>query len=397
MHVVFVQFGDYAEAERRFAAGGKEMYYAQRSSVTFVATLVQRFGEVTVLTLAGERPEERLPSGVRTLGIELYPRGGRSRALHVVRALERLAPDNLILGTPSMGVLTWALMRRVRVLPLFFDSFQAVGWKARARYRVLGRLLSTRNVEWVANHSLAASLDLVRIGVDSAKVLPFDWSPQAAPPSFAPKAAPDGDVFRLIYVGMLAESKGIGDVLEAVAELRARAGGRWSLTVVGRENQEITKRAADLHLGDGVQFRGLVPHDDIVPLMHEHDAVLVPSRHEYPEGLPATIYEGLCSRSPLVVSDHPMFRLKIQDRVNGVVFRASDVASLVQSLQQLRDDRDLYARLSRQAEETVRDYFCPLKYENLISAFLEGPEQARRQLSEFSIGTGRYGVTNPVI
>jgi len=391
-----VQFGDYGEAERRFSAGGKETYFAQRSTVTFVATLVQRFGEVTVLTVGADRPDERLPSGVRTMGVELYPRDGGSRALHVIRALERVAPDHMILVTPSLALLTWALLRGVRVLPMFFDSFRAPGWKVRARYHALARLLSLRKIEWVANHSLAAALDLVRIGIDPAKVLPFDWPSQGVPRSFPAKVAPTNDVFRLIYVGMLSESKGTGDLLRAVAELRRRDSGRWSLTVVGRQDPEMTKLAADLRLGDAVHFQGLVPNEEILPMMHDHDAVVVPSRHEYPEGLPATIYEGLCSRSPLVVSDHPMFRLKIRDGVNGLVFRASDVPSLVDVLQRLRNDPDLYARLSGDAEEAVRDYFCPLKYEQLISAFLEGPEKARIQLADFSIGSGRYGVTNPV-
>ena len=42
--------------------------------------------------------------------------------------------------------------------------------------------------------------------------------------------------------------------------------------------------------------------------MSAHDIVIVPSRHDYPEGLPMTIYEALAMRTPLVVSDHPMIK-----------------------------------------------------------------------------------------
>lgn len=37
--IVFVQFGDYAEAVQRFAAGGKENYYAQKYTVDYMAGL----------------------------------------------------------------------------------------------------------------------------------------------------------------------------------------------------------------------------------------------------------------------------------------------------------------------------------------------------------------------
>jgi glycosyltransferase involved in cell wall biosynthesis len=390
VRVVFVQYGDYAEAERRLAAGGKETYYAQRFTVGFVATLVNRFEEVTVVTIGGDRPDERLPSGVRTLGVELYPEGRRPRSLQLILALERLRPDQLILMTPVPTVLAWALARRVRVLPMFFDSFHAAGWKARARYALLARLLSFKKIEWVANHNLAASLDLVRIGLDPAKVVPFDWPVLFTPAQLPAKLPPTGDSFRLMYVGLLTEPKGVGDLIDAVGELRARGGARYSLTIVGRENPEIAKRAADLQLGDLVQLRGLIPHDDIIPMMRDHDVVVVPSRHEYPEGLPATIYEGLCSRSPVLVSDHPMFRLKIKDGVSGVVFRAGDPRALADGIERLRNDRALYARLSRNAEDAARDFFVPLKYDGLISAFLSGTAEANAQLAPLSIGSGRY-------
>ena len=47
--------------------------------------------------------------------------------------------------------------------------------------------------------------------------------------------------------------------------------------------------------------------------MHAADAVLVYLRHAYGEGLPVTIYLGFASRTPLVVSDHPMFVAYLRD------------------------------------------------------------------------------------
>jgi len=41
--------------------------------------------------------------------------------------------------------------------------------------------------------------------------------------------------------------------------------------------------------------------------MRSADAIVIPSRHEYPEGLPLTIYEALAARTPIVASDHQCF------------------------------------------------------------------------------------------
>jgi len=391
VRVAFVQFGDYADAERRFAAGGKETYYAQRFSVDYVASLARRLEDVTVLCVGADRLEERLPSGVRTLGIELYPPRRRSRHLGLLRALERLRPEALILMTPVASVLGWALARRVRTLPMFFDSFHASGWKSRAHNALLARLLSLDSIEWVSNHNLAAALDLVRIGVDPKKVLPFDWPAFNNPADLSPKAAPHGKVFRLVYVGMFDDSKGAGDLLEAFRLLRTRSGASWSLTFVGREVPEFRDRVARLGVGDAVEFRGLIAHEEVIPTMRAHDAVIVPSRHEYPEALPLTIYEAFCSRSPVVVSDHEMFRFKTQDAVNVLVFEAGNVVALAGALERLRADAELYERLSRNGEDAARDFFCPLKYDVLISAWLRGPQGARSELARFSLENTSHG------
>jgi glycosyltransferase involved in cell wall biosynthesis len=390
MRLAIVQYGDYAEAERRFAAGGSETYYAQRQTVEFIAGLTERCQQVTVLTLFGDRPQERLESGVHSLGVELYPKGRRPRHLRLLRELERLRPDHLVLATPEPLVLAWALARRVRTLPLFADSFRSANVKARVKHAVLAGLLSLPQFEWVSNHNLAASLELVRIGVDPAKVVPFDWPVIATPSDSPPKRAPAGDAFRMIFVGQISEAKGVGDLLAALRLLRGRPGPQWSATLVGREDPALEQRAREWGMGESVRFCGIVPHERVIALMREHDAVVVPSRHDCAEGLPMTIYEGLCSRTPLVVSDHPMFRLKVRDGIGAMVFRAGDPSSLAACLERLQGDPDLYGRLSTSGEQAASGYFTPLKYDSLISAWLESSRTARVKLAPYSIASGRY-------
>jgi glycosyltransferase involved in cell wall biosynthesis len=396
MRLVMLQYGDYADAAERFASGGQETYYGQRYTVDFVRELAAKVDDVTVLNFSKDQPEKRLPSGVRSMGVQLYPAGQRSRHLALLRALASLKPTHLIVGAPMPLVLGWAMARGIRTLPLFADSFHATGLKARLVHGGLSVLLGNRRFEWVSNHNLAASLDLVRIGVSPNKVIPFDWPALLTPSARPPRTGwSGGDSFRIIYVGMVNELKGVGDLIAAIQLLNREGGVNHTLSVVGSHDGAMGRLADSLGVAGQVHFLGRVPHDQIVPLMAEHDAVVVPSRHEFPEGLPMTIYEGYCSRTPLVVSDHPMFRLKVRDRFSALMFPARDAQALAARVRELRTDGALYAALSRNAEEAASQHLCPLKFHELISRWLSGTPEDRRVLESYTLASGRYGTLDP--
>jgi glycosyltransferase involved in cell wall biosynthesis len=304
VHVVFVQFGDYRDAVARFGRGEEETYYAQRYSVEFVATLA-RTKPVSVVCLNSAEHDEMLANGVRSCGLRLYREHGQ---LEVLRLLSRLQPTHVVLAAPIPAVVAWAIATRRRLLPIFADSFDTRRPGARLRHWALSRLLRSSSITIVANHNVNASRGLVRLGVPASKVVPWDWPPQHTPHGVAPKSGrARADAVRALFVGSVTEDKGVGDAIEAVASLRAR-GLDARLTVIGqgRDSSALESRARALGLRDVVEFRGRTSNEEALEAMRLHDVVLVPSRHSYPEGLPMTIYEAFCSRTPLVVSDHPM-------------------------------------------------------------------------------------------
>jgi glycosyltransferase involved in cell wall biosynthesis len=123
--------------------------------------------------------------------------------------------------------------------------------------------------------------------------------------------------------------------------------------------------------------------------MNAGDVVVVPSRHEFPEGMPMTIYEGLSSRSPVAVSDHPMFRGRVVDRESVVVFRASSPSSLFETVRDLAADPGLYARLSAGAAATCAAFFGPLKWDQLVTRWLGGREADHAWLRPFALAAPR--------
>jgi glycosyltransferase involved in cell wall biosynthesis len=371
--VTFVQFGDYEEASRRFARGGTENYYAQKYSVDFVGSLPTRptMESVTVICVSADAKSAVLPNGVRTVGIELYPKHQRPRYRELLELVKVSRPTHLLAMTPCIPLIAWGVRTGCRVLPMLADSFRSKGLKAAIDYKLLGLLFNTNAIEFVANHNLAASLDLNRIGISAGKVIPYDWPAVISPHDFQTKSTPAAAaVFQLLYVGAVIESKGVGDAIDALGLLRGR-GLNISLTVIGRGDVEayqsvVTSRG----LQEFVRFLGSQSHAEVVKAMRSHDAVVVPSHWSYPEGLPMTLYEALCTRTPLLTSDHPMFALKIRDGYNALVFRERDSAAFASRIEELMRSPDLYLRLSANAVAAADAYLCPLKYDELISGFL---------------------------
>lgn len=391
IRLTIVQYGDYAEAVARFAAGDEENYYAQKYTVEFLARLLKKAGveAISVISFAADRSEAITESGILTAGVELYPQGRKARFDDLLAMIEVTHPTHLIVGAPIMPAIRWGQRRRLPVLPLFADSFRGGGLRQRWRNHRLARLLNRPEIEFVANHNLAASLDLARIGVARDKIVPFDWPEIVSARDYPAKAAPpSGQPLRLIYVGQLREAKGVGDAVRALAILRRR-GRDAELTLVGAGDDETFRALARQEGVEGqITFTGLLPHRRVLAEMRAHDMVLVPSHHDYPEGLPMTLYEALCVRTPLVVSDHPMFRLRIHDGIQALVHPERDPEGLAACVERLAANPEIYAGFSQRAETSVQDYLCPLKWDRLLEDFLT--PTTRIQLRNYSLARHPY-------
>jgi glycosyltransferase involved in cell wall biosynthesis len=376
-HVVFVQYGDYRETVLRFAAGGDETYHSQRYSVEHAASLAKD-GDVTVICLPAPAGNELLPNGVRAIGLGPYR---RSKSLVLCATLERLRPTHLIVVTPHVPAIAWGLVRGARVLPLFADSFAPSGSiRARWERKTLVRLLSSPAISVVANHNLPASLDLAKIGVAPEKIVPWDWPAQNRPEEWPAKRSPDPSApLRIFFAGAVSEAKGVGDLIRALPPLAA-AGRAAELTVAGAGDEaQMRQLAAGLGVEKQVRLLGRVPRTQVFGEMRAHDLVVVPSRHEYAEGLPMTIYEALASRTPLVVSDHPMISRGLAGKPGVTSFRASDPQDLARALLELAGDPRRYEEASLRSAEAWAAIQVPLKRSDLIDHWLhEDREELRR-------------------
>lgn len=369
MRIGIVQYGVLHDRFEDLRSGGIETYYAQRYSVDFVADLSEEVEFIGVCGVLGEnRTESALSDSLHSVCVPLAD--GAVNAPAVIEYLEKWRLDKLILQAPIRPILSWALRGNIDTLPLLADSFEERSLRHRFRAFRLAQLLSNPAIRAVGNHNIPSCLSLKRIGVDAAKVYPWDWPHQIRPEQNPAKALTDGPA-QLVYVGTLASQKGVGECIEAGRILRDQ-GLSFEMTLIGAGSftQTAMKLISDHDLSAHVKLAGRLSHEEVVNHLKAATISMAPSWHNYPEGLPMTIYEALATRTPLVLSDHPMFRLYFANTPAAKMAPERDAQALAVAIKSLLSDRDAYARASTASEALWNRVKCDLTWGELINAWL---------------------------
>jgi glycosyltransferase involved in cell wall biosynthesis len=402
--VLLIQFsGDYREGYNRLASGGEETYHSQRYSVEETAEIGRKFGAVGVLCCCCEKPyDEVMGDGVRAMGAGLSPQDfqlGR-----VTAKIEAFGPTHVVLKFPLTDAMSWALDRGVEILPCLADSFtlSTIGLspiralartvKHHFRSRRLAKLSNSPRVRWVANHNVAACRDLARIGIDPRKIVPWDVVHATTPEMYEPRPGPvAGSPWRLLFVGGITEQKGVGDAIEAVAELKRR-GRDVEFRLIGKGDiDHFLRQARTAGVADQVHFEGLQPNSHVVSAMRASDLVVIPSRHVYSEAQPFVFYEAFATRTPVLCSDHPMFKGNVREDAARFVPEQRPLA-YAYAVEAILSDHELYRRMSIATLDAWHHFQCPVKLHELLYHWIGGSPDDERWLAERSLASGRYPV-----
>lgn len=367
--IFIVQYGgDYREAYQRLANGGVEKYRSQRYTVEAVASLTQ-FGEVATMTLQTESAyDEKLACGVEAVGLGLtgYPRDFGLIRERIVRWM----PTHLIVRLLSSDLLDWASRQEWRTLAMLAETLAKRSglrrlWQCWRNAR-LAQILNRPRIEWVTNHHLSATNWLKEIGVTPGKLIAYDYEYSHSPHQFGAKTLRSTHSWIVAYAGMVIDGKGVGDLIDAVAQL-GKKGIKVELKIAGHgEIEKFHHLAAKLGIESRVEFLGSIANDDVVKLMREADAVVVPSRKDYSESFGFVVQEAFLSRTPLVASDHRAFQGRVVHDKTGLVFKAGDSPDLADQLGRLLTDEVLYHRLSEASAEAWQGMQIEAKWAEVI-------------------------------
>ena len=385
--------GDYYDAYQRMIGEKGERYHHHNYALASIIGFSKMEGVEEVAVLGCQTKEaynHYLDCGFRVMGAATNP---YEESRKIIKIIEDYNPTHVVLRFPNLQILRWSIKHKVNTITLFADSFSSKNIKERIVNCRLARLLNNPAIEWVGNHHINSCLLLRQIGVSPEKIVPWDWPRESkTPQEFEPKNIdPNRKSYTFFYAGSVTEAKGVGDLIETLPLLLEK-GIEGHLKIAGSSSSldDFKQLAVNRGVDHLVDFLGLVPNEKVVDLMREADVVFIPSRHCYGEGLPSTIYEALCARTPIVASDHPMFLKNIEDGYSALVFPERQPKAIARCAERLLKTPELYYRLSENSYDAWKKLQIPVTWASLIGRWIMDDPVENQWLKEHTLSSGFF-------
>jgi glycosyltransferase involved in cell wall biosynthesis len=354
--IAVVQRGDWAGARRAAAAGGVETYNGQFHTVRLLDDLLRPHphlsyakGQLEPEVIEGHGTLRHLPEPIGLT--KLLPGRWREwlRARQAIRGMEAFGTTHLLLRLNDVvgaTILAWADRRNLPTAVLLAARFNP----QHAPDVKLATLANADNVLFLANHNTVATQSAIDCGLRAEKAIAWDLPPDSRPEDFEPKTIDPTARLELAYAGQMIETKGVGDLLDAVAKLH-HAGRPVRLRAFGDGGALAQFRRHPMVAAGVAELPGQSDNAVVQRAMRDAHLVVVPSRPEFAEARPFVLGEALSKRTPVVVSDHPIFRGYFTEGVGAHFFPAADAQALADVLAKTAADPAAYAGLSRRTAE----------------------------------------------
>ncbi|NJL52872.1 MAG: glycosyltransferase family 4 protein [Hydrococcus sp. SU_1_0] len=166
-------------------------------------------------------------------------------------------------------------------------------------------------------------------------------------PSFAPPT--------LLCLGRLVPQKGFDVALAAFAALLNRFPQiRLVIAGDGSERTFLVNQAKELGIENVVDFKGLVPPEQVPTLLNEATMVLLPSRFE---GLPLVALQAAQMARPIVATNVDGLPKLIVDRQTGMLIEKDDPHLLGEAIAFCLEHQDLAIAMGQAARERFQAIF----------------------------------------
>jgi glycosyltransferase involved in cell wall biosynthesis len=180
-------------------------------------------------------------------------------------------------------------------------------------------------------------------------------------------------ILSLVFVGILAEHKGVHTTIEALNQLSAEAQKRVRLTILGKGHEQYTERLHRLvethQLLEFVKFQSPIPREHLPEFLGKFDALLLPSI--WSEPLARIMQEGLASGMVVIGSANGGTAETISHGENGLLFQAGDAADLANQIKYLLENPQSCRRLAENGVQTAKQRFDISVLVKNLEAYLE--------------------------
>lgn len=160
----------------------------------------------------------------------------------------------------------------------------------------------------------------------------------------------------VLFLGRLEARKGIYDLLDALARVRAAVPDVRLVCAGDGDRVGVARYAERLGVADAVKFTGWVGPSGKRALLESAAVFALPS---YEEALPISLIEAMSAGVPVVASPVGGIPEAVVDGVNGFLVAPGDKAGLERALRRVLIDRTLAARVGAAAREAARLRYAP--------------------------------------
>ena len=275
---------------------------------------------------------------------------------------------------------SWRTVFEVNGLPSIEmpERYPAIAARTLEKIRAMERRC-LHGAERILVPAQALARNLVRLGVDAAKITVVPNGADLPPPAPRPADAPPRYV---LYFGALQAWQGVGAAIAAMARLLDT-----DLALVicsshpSRVGQALKARAERLGIADRIVWRHELPRDELAAWVRHAVATLAPIA-ETPRNLeqgccPLKVLESMAAGTPVIASDLAPVRELVSHGEHGLLVRPGRPELLARAIRRLDDDPVLRERLGLNAEALVRSQYRWQAIEERVARwYLEPP--ARR-------------------
>lgn len=383
MRIAWVQHGDHWAAIQALGLGeeskGVESYFGMRYSIEVTEAFCGNNPKL-VISLnpqAGEYKQERGFS--KYLGFspaqKIWKIPGSARwntqrlARKIIHEIELFRPTHLVLRTPGLlgiQILEYATKKGISILVMFANSFFANNSREAEQHKHLLELCNDDHVFMVGNHRSISTRSMLDYPLKPEKAIAYDWPGARQPQDYSAKELRVEQPISMIYAASMLAVKGIGDLIHAVGKLRQK-GFDIQLTAFGvGADLPVMQNLALQIAPQSITFPGQVNNDVLFAALRKSTVVCVPTRPEWQEGGSLILTEALASRTPVVLSNQPLFQKTFVDMEGISFFQAGNVASLVESITRVISDSRQYAQLSLTTSQAFARAVCPTTFGDLL-------------------------------
>jgi glycosyltransferase involved in cell wall biosynthesis len=160
----------------------------------------------------------------------------------------------------------------------------------------------------------------------------------------------------VLFLGRLEPAKGVFDLLEAFAAVRAAVPDVRLVCAGHGDRLGVAQRAERLGVAEAVKFTGWVGPSGKRALFEAAAVFALPS---YDEALPVSLLESMAAGVPIVAAGVGGIPEVVADGVSGCLVAPGDKAGLERALRRLLTERALAERIGAAARETTRLRFAP--------------------------------------